>query len=286
MKFLKYISICLLAVIAASCSKEDIKYPIEDVDPSQAQIQVAYMCPKAAITANYIYTVVINGQKYSNNGSSFLATYNYVPSASAGLFYVVKAGEVSIQFLDKDNKEVYNQKVTVAEGSRQMVVVYDFAKAPAVVPTKEPLKFPGVSATGDKCSVRLYNFLFESEGVPMTDKIQYGIQNIETKVYEPVGTPIAFGEATDFIPVNIDKEGPGGSGFNTAGSQRRDVCFFRIDGQTGENKGQLQFTNAKGKVGTFTDYWNWAIGRGYLNFARGVLDSKTYVVAIKQFVAN
>ena len=207
MKFLKYISICLLAVIAASCSKEDIKYPIEDVDPSQAQIQVAYMCPKAAITANYIYTVVINGQKYSNNGSSFLATYNYVPSASAGLFYVVKAGEVSIQFLDKDNKEVYNQKVTVAEGSRQMVVVYDFAKAPAVVPTKEPLKFPGVSATGDKCSVRLYNFLFESEGVPMTDKIQYGIQNIETKVYEPVGTPIAFGEATDFIPVDIDKEG-------------------------------------------------------------------------------
>lgn len=284
MKFLKYISICLLAVIAASCSKEDIKYPIED--PSQAQIQVAYMCPKAAITANYIYTVVINGQKYSNNGSSFLATYNYVPSASAGLFYVVKAGEVSIQFLDKDNKEVYNQKVTVAEGSRQMVVVYDFAKAPAVVPTKEPLKFPGVSATGDKCSVRLYNFLFESEGVPMTDKIQYGIQNIETKVYEPVGTPIAFGEATDFIPVDIDKEGPGGSGFNTLGSQRRDVCFFRIDAQTGENKGQLQFTNAKGKVGTFTDYWNWAIGRGYLNFARGVLDSKTYVVAIKQFVAN
>ena len=144
MKFLKYISICLLAVIAASCSKEDIKYPIEDVDPSQAQIQVAYMCPKAAIAANYIYTVVINGQKYSNNGSSFLLTYNYVPSASAGLFYVVKAGEVSIQFLDKDNKEVYNQKVTVAEGSRQMVVVYDFAKAPAVVPTKEPLKFPGV----------------------------------------------------------------------------------------------------------------------------------------------
>ena len=117
MKFLKYISICLLAVIAASCSKEDIKYPIEDVDPSQAQIQVAYMCPKAAITANYIYTVVINGQKYSNNGSSFLATYNYVPSASAGLFYVVKAGEVSIQFLDKDNKEVYNQKVTTPDGS-------------------------------------------------------------------------------------------------------------------------------------------------------------------------
>ena len=120
----------------------------------------------------------------------------------------------------------------------------------------------------------------------MTDKIQYGIQNIETKVYEPVGTPIAFGEATDFIPVDIDKEGPGGSGFNTLGSQRRDVCFFRIDAQTGENKGQLQYTNAKGKVGTFTDYWNWAIGRGYLDFARGVLDSKTYVVAIKQFVAN
>ena len=120
MKFLKYISICLLAVIAASCSKEDIKYPIDDVAPKQAQIQVAYMCPKTAIAANQIYTVVINGQKYSNNGSVFLDVYNYVPSGDVGLFYVVKPGEVSIQFLDKKNNEVYNQKVTVAEGSRQM----------------------------------------------------------------------------------------------------------------------------------------------------------------------
>ncbi len=286
MKFLKYISICLLAVIAASCSKEDIKYPIEDVDPSQAQIQVAYMCPKASIAANYIYTVVINGQKYSNNGSSFLVTYNYVPSGGVGLFYVVKAGEVSIQFLDKDNKEVYNQKVTVAEGSRQMVVVYDFAKAPAVVPTKDPLKFPGVSATGDKCSVRLYNFLFESEGVPMTDKIQLGIQNAETNDYEPVGTPIAFGEATDFIPVDIDKEGPGGSGFNTSGNQKRYLSLYRIDGQTGENKGQIQYTNSNGSVVPYTGSKTWYIGRGYLEFMRGVLDNKSFSVSMTEFVAQ
>ena len=61
---------------------------------------------------------------------------------------------------------------------------------------------------------------------------------------------------------------------------------YPIDGQTGENKGQLQYTNAKGNVGTFTDYWNLAIGRGYLDFAYGVLDSKTYAIAIKQFVAQ
>ena len=61
---------------------------------------------------------------------------------------------------------------------------------------------------------------------------------------------------------------------------------YPIDGQTGENKGQLQYTNAKGKVGVFTDYSNWAIGRGYLDFTRGVLDSKTFVTAMTQFVAQ
>lgn len=285
MKFLKYISICLLAVLAASCGKEDIKYKIDDLPTDMAQIQVGYMCPKTAITANYVYTVVINGQKYSNNGSSFLATYNYVPSAGVGLFYAVKAGNVSIQFLDSKGNEMYNQTFNVATGSKQMVVVYDLTKAPAIVPYQEPRKFAGVADTGDSCSMRLYNFLFESEGVPMTDKIQLGIQNTETKEYEPVGTPIAFGEATDFIPVKIDKLGPGGTGMNSAGGQRRDVCIFRIDAQTGENKGQIKYTNSKGKEASFTGYWTWYVGRGYLDFMRGVLDSKTFVTAMTQFTA-
>lgn len=285
MKFLKYISICLLAVLFASCGKKDITYIVDDVTADKAQLQIAYMCPKSAVTANYIYTIVINGQKYSNNGSSFLATYNFVPSGAVGLFYSVPAGEVSIQFLDNKENEVYNTKVNLAAGSSQMAVVYDFAKAPAVVPTKEPLKFEGVAKTGDKCSVRLYNFLFESEGVPMTDKIQLGLQDIETKAYAPIGQPIAFGEATEFMTVDIDKEGPGGSGFNNYGYQRRDVCIYRIDAKTGENKGQIQYTKSTGATAGFTDYWTWYIGRGYLEFMRGVLDSKTFVVAMTQFTA-
>ncbi len=285
MKFLKYISICLLAVLAASCGKEDIKYPYDDINPDKAQIQVAYMCPKTAIAANYIYKIVVNGVTYSNNGSSFLTTYNYVPSANVGLFYTVDAGEVSIQFLDNKNNEVYNQKIKLNAGSKQMVVVYDLSKAPAIVPAEEPRKFAGVADTGDSCSVRIYNFLFESEGVPMTDKIQLGLQNIETKEYEPVGTPIAFGEATNFIPVKIDKLGPGGTGLNSAGGQRRDFCLFRIDAQTGENKGQIKYTNSKGTVAGYTGYQTWYIGRGYLDFMRGVLDSKTFVVAMSQFGA-
>ena len=281
MKFLKYISICLVALLFASCDNKDIDFN-EDPVTDQAQIQVAYMCPKKAETANYIYTVVINGVEYCNNGSSFLATYNYVPSGAVGSFYTVKPGDVNIRFLNKKGEEVYNTNINVASGSKQMVVVYDFAQAPAIVPFKEPLKFPGVAETGNKCSVRLYNFLFESEGVPMTDKIQLGLQNTETKEYAPVGEPIAFGQATEFIPVDIDKEK--GSGFNTSGYQRRDICIYRI-GADGENKGVIQYTKSTGATAGFTDYWNWYIGRGYLEFMRGVLDSKTFVVAMTQFTA-
>ena len=281
MKFLKYISICLVALLFASCDNKDIDFN-EDPVTDQAQIQVAYMCPKKAETANYIYTVVINGVEYCNNGSSFLATYNYVPSGAVGLFYTVKPGDVNIRFLNKKGEEVYNTNINVASGSKQMVVVYDFAQAPAIVPFKEPLKFPGVAETGNKCSVRLYNFLFESEGVPMADKIQLGLQNTETKEYAPVGEPVAFGQATEFIPVDIDKEK--GSGFNTSGYQRRDICIYRI-GADGENKGVIQYTKSTGATAGFTDYWNWYIGRGYLEFMRGVLDSKTFVVAMTQFTA-
>ena len=271
----------LVALLFASCDNKDIDFN-EDPVTDQAQIQVAYMCPKKAETANYIYTVVINGVEYCNNGSSFLATYNYVPSGAVGLFYTVKPGDVNIRFLNKKGEEVYNTNINVASGSKQMVVVYDFAQAPAIVPFKEPLKFPGVAETGNKCSVRLYNFLFESEGVPMTDKIQLGLQNTETKEYAPVGEPIAFGQATEFIPVDIDKEK--GSGFNTSGYQRRDICIYRI-GADGENKGVIQYTKSTGATAGFTDYWNWYIGRGYLEFMRGVLDSKTFVVAMTQFTA-
>ena len=281
MKFLKYISICLLAVLFASCDKKDIEFPMEDVS-NKAQIQVAYMCPKQAVTANYIYTVVINGVEYCNNGSSFLATYNYVPSGAVGLFYTVEPGDVNIRFLNNKGEEVYNTNINVASGSKQMVVVYDFAQAPAIVPFKEPLKFPGVADTGDKCSVRLYNFLFESEGVPMTDKIQLGLQDTETKEYKPVGEPVGFGEGSEFIAVDIDKLK--GSGMNTSGSQRRDLCIYRI-GADGSNKGVIQYTKSNGSTAGFTDYWTWYIGRGYLEFMRGVLDSKTYVVAMTQFTA-
>ena len=283
MKFLKYISICLLAVLFASCDKKDIEFPMEDVS-NQAQIQVAYMCPKKAETANYIYTVVINGVEYCNNGSSFLATYNYVPSGAVGLFYTVNPGDVNIRFLNKNGEEVYNTNINVASGSKQMVVVYDFAQAPAIVPFKEPLKFPGVADTGNKCSVRLYNFLFESEGVPMTDKIQLGLQNTETKEYAPVGEPVAFGQASDFIAIDIDKMGPGGSGYNDYGYQRRDICIYRI-GADGENKGVIQYTKSTGATAGFTDWWTWYIGRGYMEFMRGVLDSKTFPVAMTQFTA-
>lgn len=120
----------------------------------------------------------------------------------------------------------------------------------------------------------------------MTDKIQLGIQNAETNDYEPVGTPIAFGEATDFIPVDIDKEGPGGSGFNTSGNQKRYLSLYRIDGQTGENKGQIQYTNSNGSVVPYTGSKTWYIGRGYLEFMRGVLDNKSFSVSMTEFVAQ
>ena len=72
--------------------------------------------------------------------------------------------------------------------------------------------------------------------------------------------------------------------FNSSGSQREEVCLYRIDAQTGENLGMLQYTKSNGTEGAFTDYWTWYIGRAYRQMAAGIRTSKSIRCTLYQFV--
>ena len=99
MKYFKYIALLLLvAVTMGSCDKKDVSYMAEPVDESaKAYIQIGYYEPVTAGAANYMYYIDINGVEYGNDGATFLATFNTVPSGGTNRYYAVDAGNVNIK---------------------------------------------------------------------------------------------------------------------------------------------------------------------------------------------
>lgn len=282
MKYIKYFTICLLLALVASCSDKEVTYQMHKVDTStQAQVEVFYVVPLKAQTSNYIYYVDLNGVEYGNNGSSFLATYNGVPSGGIARYYTVDAGTLSIKFKNSKSELMYEGTCTVEAGKKYQIFVYDFAQAPKVIENLEIPMFPGSDSTATHCSVRFINFLYEADGTPYEGKLQYALQNTETKEYEPIGEAVGFGEATSYFNPKIVK-----SIYNSSGYQRRDLVLLTDSVDAEGNKVPLEYINSKGNSVKFTDYWTWYIGRAYIQYLVGFRTSAAVqTVSLKQFTA-
>lgn len=286
MKYLKYIlGLCLVSLLLASCSKDDVTYDWTPVDNgAKAQLQLHYMAPVKNVAANYMYYVKLNNDPvYGNMGSSFLLPYNGIPSMRSGLFYTVDAGKLHLQLLSKDSTVVYDQTsdVKLKAGVQYSVVVYDLEKAPAVIECGEIPTFPGSAETANHCSTKWYNFLYDSIGQPSKDKLQLIWRGDSTLKYdEPMGKPIGFGEASEWVSPIITK-----TIYNSSGYQRRYYTFHVIDGTTGEDKGQLQVWNSKGKMYAWTDYFTWYIGRSYRLFIAGYVKSTNPRISVVRWTA-
>ena len=288
MKFFKYIALLLLvAVTMGSCDKKEVSYMAEPVDESaKAYIQVGYYEPVTAGAANYMYFIDINGVEYGNDGATFLATFNTVPSGGTNRYYAVDAGNINLKLHKRVSDGsggytypvVYDQNVTVEAGKRYVLYVHDLNKAPIPIEMTAAPEFGRALDTDSLCRVQFVNLLYEADGTPYTGLVQYGVQNLDTKEYEPVGQPVRFGEVTPWFTVNIRK-----TVYNSSGYQRREVCLFAVD-NSGQVTGKLQFTKSNGTVGDFTDYWTWYIGRAYRQIAAGNCGSKSIRCTLYQFV--
>ena len=298
MKYFKYIALLLLvAVTMSSCDKKEVSYMVEPVDESaKAYVQVGYYAPVTTGAANYMYFIDLNGVEYGNNGSSFLATYNTVPGGGTNRYYAVDAGQVNVKLHSRvsdgnggyDYPVVYDQNVTVQPGKRYVIYVHDINEAPILTEMTPAPEFDPALDTDSLCRVQFVNLIYEADGTPITDKVQYGLENLDTKEYELVGEPVAFGEVTSWIPVKIRK-----TVYNSSGYQNRKLCLYRIDANTGENLGVLQYTKDDGSTADFytTVYDSfgktyWYIGRAYRNIGAGNCSSKSIRCALYQFVVE
>ena len=288
MKYFKYIALLMLvAVTMGSCDKKDVSYMAEPVDETQmAYVQVGYYAPVTAGAANYMYFIDINGVEYGNEGGTFLATFNTVPSGGTNRYYAVDAGNVNLKLHKRESDGnggytypvVYDQNVSIEAGKRYVLYVHDLNQAPIPIEMTAAPEFSPSLDTDSLCRVQFINLLYEADGTPYTGLVQYGVQNLDTKEYEPVGEPIRFGECTKWFTVKIRK-----TVFNSSGSQRREVCLFAVD-NSGNVTGMLPYTKSNGTVGDFTDYWTWYIGRAYRQIAAGNCGSKSIRCTLYQFV--
>jgi hypothetical protein len=233
-----------------------------------------------------MYFIDINGVEYGNNGATFLATFNSVPSGGTNRYYAVPAGTMNLKLHKRESDGsggynypvVYDQNVNIEAGKRYCIYVHDLNKAPIPIEMSPAPEFGKALDTDSLCRVQFINLLYEADGTPYTGKVQYGVQNLDTKEYEPVGEPISFGECTSWWYTKIRK-----TVYNSSGSQRREVCLFAVD-DSGAVTGMLPFTKANGSIGEFTDYWTWYIGRAYRQIAAGNCSSSSIRCTLYQFV--
>ena len=286
MKKLTFI-ISLLTVFAlVSCEKHEILYDTHDLSEQSAEFQLHYFEPITSAAANYIDSVFVNGVLYSSvNGSGQLATYNGVPGGATGRFFAVAPGSVKFTFW-RGGKVIYENVATLNKG-KQNVFVTDLNEPPFVIVNDYPYKDKIIrdkptAATYNTDSIatgKIVNVLFESPGVPCTQKIQCQWRNDEKDaegnyIWHDMGNPIGFGEATPLCGFIVHK-----TAFNSSGYQTLYWRFLNEDGTT------FKYTNASGNQVAFTDYWTTYIGRSYLYMLGGNRGQKTNRMTMYRWTA-
>jgi len=296
MKKLSFIISLLVAVSLVSCEKHEILYDTHDLSEQSAEFQLHYFEPITNAASNYIDSVFVNGTLYSSvNGSGQLATYNGVPGGATGRFFAVAPGSVKFTFYrgyteDADGTKhgivVYENVATLQKG-KQNVFVTDLNEAPIVIQNDYPyaekiIRDKPTAATYNTDSIatgKIVNVLFESPGVPCTQKIQCQWRNDEKDadgnyIWHDMGGPIGFGEATPLCGFIVHK-----TAFNSSGYQTLYWRFLKEDGTT------FTYTNASGNPVAFTDYWTTYIGRSYLYMLGGNRGQKTNRMTMYRWTA-
>lgn len=271
-----------LVFFAFSCKKNVIEYKSTNVT-DQAEFQLHYFVPVTAGAVNNIYKVEINDQLYSNSTSP-LATYNAIPSGAVGRFYATKSGMNNIKLYRGEGLElVYDQNCELKPG-KQNIFVYDFKKPPVILDSEYPFESVRTDSTARFAWVKFFNLLFEKEGEPTDLKLQYQRQYV-TNVAEGtksewlnVGKPVAFGESTEWVQVEVIKT-------DTISSSYARIDYrIKMIGANGEDQGDLQVLNSSNNFVDYSDWWTAYVGRRYFHIMSGLRADKP-ISAVRQFTA-
>lgn len=267
----KILLIFICTVLCTSCEKHIVEYratPIEDA--TTAQFQLHYMVPTTTGTANNINKVELNGALLTNETTP-LSTYNFIPSGAVGRFFSTEPGNVNLKLYKgavTSLELAYDRDFELPAG-KYNVIVHDFSKPPVIIKNETPYPKVITDHTGTNAWVKFYNLLYEKPGEPTPLKLQYQFQYTvdnetgEKSEWANLGKPVAFGEATGWEAVTVNKTVEVSEGL------ARIDYRIRLIGADGSDQGSLQVQNASGKMVDYADWWNAYIGRVYHHMLAG-----------------
>ncbi len=268
MKIVKYISLFFAVALIVSCEKNEIVYKGSTSVSDIAEFQIHYVVPVTSNAANYIYKIKINDVLYSNKTAP-LSNYSAVPVA--GTFFTANPGDVNIKlYKGTDSTLVYDQNTTLAAG-KQNIFVHDFNQQPVVFDNGYPYESNITTDTDSACYVKFYHFLYETDGVPCSLKLQYQYQDLRTGEMVNVGQPVSFGETTGWQRIKVIKKP---SEFNTQGTNN--VTYkIKLVNADGTIAGDLQVMNASSKYVSYSEAAKLqGIGRRYHHTLAGMRSAK------------
>jgi hypothetical protein len=277
MKNLKGLVWVLIVAFASSCEEHELQYDATPVS-GKAEFQLHYFVPLATGAANNIYRVEINGELFANTTAP-LNTYNVIPSGGISRFYAVDPGTVNIKLYKGEAEELVYDQITQLVAGKQNIFVHDFDTAPVVFDNGYPYETNVTEDTDSAAWVKFYNFLYETDGVPTTLKLQYQYLDPYTKEPVNLGNPVGFGETTGWHEVRVIK-----NVFNSSGSTRIDYRIKVVD-ENGAVMGDLQVRNSAGNFVNYVGSWTGFIGRRMHHTIAG-MRAATPIASVRQFYAH
>ncbi|MDR1983323.1 MAG: hypothetical protein LBQ28_00630 [Prevotellaceae bacterium] len=260
MKILKYsLSLVVMLFVITSCEKHEIKFTQEIPfnSETQAAFELNYIVNLTTDASNNITKVELNDEIIYR---SDITPYNCAPNVggTAGRFFIVNKGKSNIklyQGVSPNYTLVYDNEFDLDGGKYYNVFIHSFKQAPIVINNGYPYKKDPVHK--DSCGyVRFYNFLYETDSTPTTLRLQYKrLDHFTADKWVDVGTPVAFGECTDWETIVIKR--PTGI---VNGSVRVDYRIHIIDDQ-GNDMGRLQIRGTGSSYSNYSDWWTCYIGR-------------------------
>lgn len=282
----KLLIILVFVLLGTACEKNVVEYDAELIDDeTTAQFQLFYMAPVTTGTANNINKVELNGELLANETTP-LAVYNFIPSGAVSRFFTTKPGTVNLKLhrgAVNNLTLAYDQNFDLPAG-KYNVFVHDFSKPPVLIKNETPYPSVTTEFTGTTAWVKFCNFLYETATVPTTLKLQYQFQYVvdnttgEKSAWANLGKPVAFGEATGWEPVTVNKTVE-----ISAGTARIDYRI-RLIGADGSDQGSLRVRNSAGTMVDYSDWWNANIGRVYMHTLAGNR-AATPIASVKQATA-
>jgi hypothetical protein len=280
MKIIKYLSLVLAVVLTISCEKNVVEYNTTPLG-EMAEFQLHYYAPVNTAAANNITKVEVNGKMVAN-AKAPLNTYNGIPSGAVGRFYSVSPGTVNLKLYLTGkvtiDSLVYDQNVTLAAG-KQNIFVHAFDQPPVIFDNGFPYIARETVTTDSTAWIKFYNFLYETAGVPTTKRIQYQYIDFRTNAPVNMGPPVAFGEATDWVPVTVVKTATVSPGSRTMTYKMKEVDA------SGNIIGDLMIMNTSGTYVAYSGTFATFIGRRYHQTMAGFRAVKTPNSSVRTFTA-